>query len=308
MKVEFIHGTPSRPEFGAMFGGWLTEHGGRTFLIDCGVGSGGPTLVRRLQSRLGGRPLDYVLLTHIHLDHAGALGDLARAWPDLRVVAHQKGLAHLARPDRLWVSTQEVMGEVADVYGRPTPTERSRLISHTEAGIPGLHIIETPGHAPHHLSFRLGETMFVGEAGGCPYFHEGRLLSRPATPPRYFPEETLGSIERLLAEPDAGPAYFGHTAEALPFHEVLHRCRAQLLFWDELLQRPEAARRAGEGFREQLDRLADLVIREDFNYAPLTALAPPDLWRERCFLRNNIEGFLDHYRRQTLPHTGTHGA
>lgn len=291
-----------------MFGGWFTEHDGRTFMIDCGVGSGGATLVQRLQNRLEGHPLDYVLLTHIHLDHAGALGDLVRAWPDLRVVAHQKGLAHLERPERLWASTQKIMGEAAEVYGRLGSVERSRLIAHTEADIPGLRIFETPGHAPHHLSFRLGDTMFVGEAGGCPYFHEGRLLSRPATPPQYFPEVTLDSIERLLAEPDEGPAYFGHTHEALPFHESLRRCRAQLLLWDELLQRPEAARRSNETFREQLDRLADFIVREDPNYAPLTSLAPPDLWRERLFLRNNIEGFLDHYQRQALPRTGTHGA
>ncbi len=297
MQVDFIHGDPSRPEFGDMFGGWLTEHAGRTFLIDCGVGSGGPTLVRRLKERLGGRPLDYVLLTHIHLDHAGGLADIFKAWPETLAVVHEKGRAHLARPERLWAGTREVMGELADMYGRPEPVDPARLLPHPEARLPGVEIFETPGHAVHHLSFRLGGTFFLGEAGGCPYYSGGRLFSRPATPPRYFPDLLAATLEKLLAEPD-GPAYVGHTHEMIPGRECLRLYRSQLAFWDEFVRRPESARRIDEDPAGHLDRLIGRLFQEDPNLAPLNALPPPARWRERYFMRNSLEGFVRHYEDQ----------
>ncbi|UQZ90586.1 hypothetical protein C4J81_15780 [Deltaproteobacteria bacterium Smac51] len=293
MNVEFIYGTPNRPEFGQMFGGWFTEHNGQTFLIDCGVGTGGQSLVERLAGRLDGRKLDYVLLTHIHMDHAGGLKEIMKRWPDVKILTHEKGLRHLVSPERLWLSTREVMGELAEMYGEPAPVARSSIIPHTEADLPGLAIFETPGHAPHHLSFRLGETMFAGEAGGCPYILNGRLYNRPATPPRYFPATTIRSIDVLLKEKEC-PAYFGHTHEMIPYHECLELYRAQLLFWEDLLRRPESARREDESASDHLERMTDSVFQEDDNLKPLNALPPVDLWRERYFMRNSVKGFLDY--------------
>ncbi|MDL2226608.1 MBL fold metallo-hydrolase [Deltaproteobacteria bacterium OttesenSCG-928-M10] len=294
MKTKFIHGTPNRPEFGEMFGGFLTEHDGRAFVIDCGVGSGAKSMVQRLKDELGPRPLAYVLLTHIHMDHAGALAEICRAWPECKAVAHQKGLRHLERPERLWASTREVMGELAEMYGKPEPIDPARLIPHTEADIPGLAIIETPGHAPHHLSFRLGETLFAGEAGGCPYIHDKRLYNRPATPPSYFPAVTMASADRLLEGPD-GLGYFAHTHEMIPIHDCLNLYKRQLTFWDEVLRRPGSARREGEDQAEHLDRLTDLLFQEDENLRPFNDSPPVDLWREKYFMRNSVRGFLEHY-------------
>lgn len=297
MQVEFIHGDPNRPEFGDMFGGWLTEFDGRTFLIDCGVGSGGPSLARRLKERLGERPLDYILLTHIHLDHSGGLADIFSLWPGTRVLAHAKGLRHLVEPARLWESTKEVMGELADMYGRPAPLDQDRFLAHNQAELPGLTIFETPGHAPHHLSFKLGEVMFLGEAGGCPYYHQGRLLSRPATPPRYFPATTLASIQLLLNEPDAR-AYGGHTHEAVPAHECLQVSRDQLMAWEAFVRRPQSARRPGEEYLDHLNRLTDGLFAEDPNLIPLNDLPAVDLWRERYFMRNSVEGFVKYLEEE----------
>lgn len=293
MKVEFISGEVKRPEIGDMFGGWLTEHDGRTFMIDCGVGGGAESLAGRLADRLGGRDLDFVLLTHIHLDHSGGLSEIMKKWPAVKVVAHEKGLRHLCDPERLWHSTREVMGELADLYGRPFPLNPAALIPHTEADLPGLTIFETPGHAPHHLSYRLGGTMFVGEAGGCPHFLNGRLCNRPATPPRYFPARTFESIDLLLREKDE-TAYFAHTHERLPYHESLRLCKEQLVFWADFLRRPEAAVREGEDSRDYLARLTDRLFEEDPILGPLNSLPPMDLWREKFFMRNSLEGFVQH--------------
>ena len=305
MKVEFVCGRPNRPEFGEMFGGWLTESAGRAILVDAGVGSGAADLVRRLKDRLGEKPLDYVLLTHIHMDHAGGLSEIFRAWPGARVVVHEKGRPHLVEPERLWEGTRKVMGELADMYGRPTPLDPARLIPHRQADLQGLTIVETPGHAAHHLSFRLEDTWFAGEAGGCPYLWAGRCYNRPATPPRYYPAVMLASIDLLLAEPD-GPAYFAHTHERMALREVLTAYKKQLNFWDGLLRRPSAARRPGESPADQLNRLTDRLFREDPLLDPLNALPPAELWREKYFVRNSVEGFLGYYAEEAAG-AGPHG-
>lgn len=302
-KVEFVYGAPGLPEFEDMFGGWLTEHDGRMFLVDCGVGSGGPSLTARLKDRLAGRPLDYVLLTHIHMDHAGGLGDIVKAWPGVKVVAHARGLPHLVSPARLRAGTVEIMGEtVGAMYGEPVPMDPARLIAHPEADIPGLKIIETPGHAPHHLSFRLGEIMFVGEAGGCPERLDGRIYLSPATPSKFFPEVTLASVDKLMDEPD-GPAFFGHTHYPLPLRECLTIRKRQLAFWDALLRRPESARRPDEKYQDHLSRLTDDIFRLDPDYVPCDRLSPAALWRHRYFMGNDLRGFLEYYEYEEAQRT-----
>ena len=291
MKVEFIHGDPSRPECGDMFGGFLTEYSGRTFMVDCGVGSGGLSLVRRLKERLEGRRLNYILLTHIHLDHAGGLSEVLKTFPEARAVVHKKGLNFLVQPDRLWAGTLKVMKELAEMYGRPEPIDPARLIPHTEAAVCGLKIFETPGHAPHHLSYRLGPITFAGEAAGSPYHYDGQLHNRPATPPRYFPDVTDKSIEKLLREPD-GTAYCGHYHQPVPLHDCLRLYRKQLAFWDQYLRSPQSARKMGETNEDHLDRLTEALLKDDPDLAPLTKLPGLDMWAEKFFIRNSIEGFV----------------
>ncbi len=301
MTVEFIHGVSSLPgwDFGENFGGWLTELDGRTFLIDCGVGTGAEDMARNLSRSLNGRKLDYILLTHIHLDHAGGLGRLLTQWPEAKVVVHAQGVRHLVSPARLWAGTREVMGEVAEVYGQPRPLPESTFIPHLQADIPGLKIFETPGHAPHHLSFLLGETMFVGEAVGSPKYYQGRFYMRPATPPQFFPEETLASIELLAREPER-TAYLAHADAPVPYHQAIELCRKQLSLWDEILRRPGSLKLEGEDRKVWLERLVDVIVAEDPYYLPLGEMVSADpRWAkwERNMIVNCIEGFLGHYDR-----------
>ncbi|MDR2725946.1 MAG: hypothetical protein LBC90_07825, partial [Candidatus Adiutrix sp.] len=220
--------------------------------------------------------------------------EIFRAWPRARAVAHEKGLCHLADPERLWAGTREVMGELADMYGRPEPLDPDRLISHREVDLPGLRLWETPGHASHHLSFRLEEVWFPGEIAGCPHLWEGRLYNRPATPSRFSLKLALASLDRLGSEPD-GPACFPHFIKELPFKEALLLGRRQLEFWSEFLKQPEAARQPGESLAERLDRLADSLWLADPLLAPLRDLPPAEIGRERFFLRNNINGLLENF-------------
>ncbi len=297
LKVEFYPGITKRQETMNQFGSWLAESAGRIFVVDTGVGAGAANLTRRLKKRLGGKKLNYILLTHIHLDHAGGVREILKAWPEAQVVVHTRGLSHLTNPTRLWERTRLVMGELANLYGRPEPLDPACLIAHTKANLPGLFIMETPGHASHHLSFQLDKTWFVGEAGGCPYRWSGRLHSRPATPPHYEPSLTLASIDRLLQETD-NQAYFAHTPEALPFHEVLNLYKRQLAKWADFMRRPESNARPDENRSEHLNRLANDLFRLDPNLRPLNYLSPEDLKQEKHFICNSIEGFLEYQKKE----------
>lgn len=293
MRVDFIPGMVKRPEFGEMFGGWFMEHDNQTFMVDCGVGDGAKDLVERLAKRLGGRNLDYVLLTHIHLDHAGGLREIIKRWPLVKIIAHEKGIPYLLQPGKLWTSTQKVMRELAEMYGQPSPLYQPAFIPHTQARVPGLDIFETPGHAQHHLSFRLAGSMFVGEAGGVPHIINGRLCNRPGTPPRYFVKEGFESIDLLLRENDE-MGYFAHTHELLPYRECLSTCKTQLHFWLDFLKSPDAAPRTDESRREYLARMTDRLFWEDPFMRPLNSLPPMDVWREKFFMQNSVEGLVKH--------------
>jgi glyoxylase-like metal-dependent hydrolase (beta-lactamase superfamily II) len=285
----------NRPEFGEMFGGFLLEFGGQNILVDCGTVTGGPSLVANLKAILGQKPLDLVYLTHAHLDHSGGLGEIFKAYPKALAVCHAKGLAHLAKPERLWLSTKEVMGELADMYGQPRPVDPTRLIPHDQYESPGLKILLTPGHAAHHLSYRFGDLLFAGEAVGCPYYSGAQFHCRPATPPRYFPETTLASLDLLDHEP-VSLAYFGHTHEIGPLKPTISAYRRQLKLWDEILKPDYLAAPQDVDLKELAITLTEGLFERDPDLRPLLALPAEALGVEKYFMRNCVDGFLGYYQ------------
>jgi glyoxylase-like metal-dependent hydrolase (beta-lactamase superfamily II) len=163
--------------------------------------------------------LDWIVLTHIHLDHAGACGHLAERFPDARVVVRAEGAPHLADPSRLWASAARLYPDMEERWGRmlPVPEERITAIStDTVAADLGdgrrLHAVYAPGHAKHHMALWEpgGRTLFPGDAVGV--FLPGTGAFRPATPPPEFSLElALDSIDRLrsLGPERMYPTHFG---------------------------------------------------------------------------------------------------
>ena len=154
--------------------------------------------------------LHTLLLTHIHLDHAGAAGALARA-SGARVVAHAIGAPHLVDPARLESSARRIYGERMDeLWGEilPAPAERVTAVEggeRLELGVDGpeVRVLHTPGHASHHVSYLLGDgTMFAGDSAGVRL--PGTPLTRPALPPPDLSLEAWeGSVARMRdARPD----------------------------------------------------------------------------------------------------------
>jgi len=173
--------------------GWLIE-GPEPVLVETGSQSSVPVVLEAL-ARLGVGPHDLagIVVTHIHLDHAGGVGDLARAFPDATVHVHPVGARHLVDPSRLVASAARVFGDALDtLYGRldPTPTERIRALGDGEeiriSPTRTLTAVHSPGHASHHLALQDSETgvLFAGDAAGVRLPDVGVL--RPATPPPEF--------------------------------------------------------------------------------------------------------------------------
>jgi glyoxylase-like metal-dependent hydrolase (beta-lactamase superfamily II) len=154
-------------------------------LVDPGPSSGLATLLAELD---GWRPRA-LLLTHIHLDHAGASGSLVRRWPDLEVYVHERGATHLADPSRLLESARRLYGADMDrLWGEfvAVPETNLRVLKGGErielGGQTGVcEVAYTPGHASHHVSYLHQGTAFVGDVGGVRITSDS--LTIPPTPP-----------------------------------------------------------------------------------------------------------------------------
>ena len=151
-------------------------------LVDPGPGSCLPTLLDALD---GERPRA-LLLTHIHLDHAGASGSLVQRWPQLEVYVHERGAPHLVDPSRLLESARRLYGDDMDRrWGEflPVPEAQLRVLHGGESlfGADGFDVAYTPGHASHHVSYLHDGTAFVGDVGGVRV--TSASLTVPPTPP-----------------------------------------------------------------------------------------------------------------------------
>lgn len=182
--------------------------------------------------------VDYIILTHIHLDHAGGTGSLMKTMPNATVVAHSRARAHLIDPTAIWEASLRTLGDLALKYGRMEPVPAERIIV-AEEGMKislgenlELEIYLTPGHAAHHLSLfeKTSRLLFAGEAAGACI--DGNL--RPATPSPFKLEEALASLDKLIALKPERICYghFGCYDEGL---KRLESYRAKLLIWHEIV-------------------------------------------------------------------------
>ena len=163
----------------------------------------GPTsCVETLLEGLGGERPRALLLTHIHLDHAGASGSLVQRWPELEVYVHERGVRHMISPDRLLDSARQLYGEDMDrLWGEmiPVPEENIHVLRGGETLFGGeFEVAYTPGHASHHVSFLHDGTAFVGDVGGV-RIAGSHLTIPPSPPPDIDVEKWHASIERITA-------------------------------------------------------------------------------------------------------------
>jgi glyoxylase-like metal-dependent hydrolase (beta-lactamase superfamily II) len=208
-------------------------------LVEPGT-SGSAPVVRDALAHLGIGPSDLstVVVTHIHLDHAGGVGDMAELYPEAEIVVHEKGARHLADPARLMRSARMVYGARLDqLFGELKPTETVRIRAVADDGVidlgGGRSLIShySPGHARHHVGLLDSATgdLYVGDAAGLYIPDTGDM--RPATPPPDFDLDTaLASLERFR---DLGPQrlLFAHYGPVTEVPETLDRAAEELRLW-----------------------------------------------------------------------------
>jgi len=252
-------------EIDTLLGGWSRVTAGYLIqgpspvLIETGSQSSVPALLDALDAH-GVAPGDLagIAVTHIHLDHAGGVGDVARAFPNATVYVHPKGARHLADPERLVNSAALVYGDLLDsLYGRldPTPAERIHVLEDGETIQIGpgraLTTIDSPGHAKHHLALHDSESgiLFAGDAVGVRLPDAGVL--RPATPPADFDlDQAVNSLRRFRERKPAGVAlaHYGLLPDPMG---MLEEAEDTLRAWAETAER---AWRADEDIAGALEK------------------------------------------------------
>jgi glyoxylase-like metal-dependent hydrolase (beta-lactamase superfamily II) len=238
--------------------GYLIE-GPAPVLVETGSQSSVPVLLEAL-ARHGTGPEDLagIAVTHIHLDHAGGVGDVARAFPRATVYVHPRGARHLAGPSRLIASAATVYGDaLGSLYGGMAPTEPDRIRALEDGeeielgGGRTLTTLHSPGHAKHHIALHDSATgaLFVGDAVGVRLPDAGLL--RPATPPADFDlAQALDSLSRFSARRPAALA-LAHYGWVEGPAEVLEEAAAALQEWASTAR---AAWRAGTDVEDALRR------------------------------------------------------
>jgi len=195
----------------------LIVESGRAAYVDTGVNSSVPLLLDALaQQDLDVADVDYVILTHVHLDHAGGAGQLMQHLPNARCVVHRYGARHMVDPTKLMAGTEAVYGRAKTerVYGQIEPIDEKRIVIPEDEqwfalnGRP-LQTINTEGHARHHhiLNDPQSKGVFSGDSFGVSYREhdtdKGEIVFPTTTPVQFDPVEAHKAIDRIMAcDPD----------------------------------------------------------------------------------------------------------
>jgi glyoxylase-like metal-dependent hydrolase (beta-lactamase superfamily II) len=223
--------------------------GDRPCLVETGTAPSAP-VVRDALAQLGIGPGDLatVVVTHIHLDHAGGVGDIAAMFPAAQIVVHQRGARHLADPSRLMASARLVYGDALDrLFGVLAPVPAERIVALDDLGtvdLGGGRRLDShysPGHAKHHVGLVDSDTgdLYVGDAAGVYLPETGDL--RPATPPPDFDLGTALASLRTFAGLQPARLLFSHYGPVTPVAETLDRSAEEITVWVEETRQARAA-------------------------------------------------------------------
>jgi len=218
-------GHGSQPRLAAAY--FIVDRG-RAAVIDTGSNASVPHILAALAGlNIAPEQVDWVILTHLHIDRAGGAGSLICALPHARVAVHPSGARHLADPAALWEKTVAIYGaeQTSRLYGQLTPLDERRIVAtHDGMTLPlgerALRVFDAPGHTRHHIVIwdEVARAFFTGDAFGVSYREfdvGGRSFVFPSTAPGQFdPVAMMDSIERMLAH---GPhqmflAHYGRVA------------------------------------------------------------------------------------------------
>jgi len=271
--------------------------GQRAAIIETGPSISVPNLLAGLEE-IGVRneEIHYVAVSHIHIDHAGGAGALLQHLPNAKLLVHERGAPHMANPKRLWEQSILVLGEVAELYGEIPPVPESRIITPVDGMTLNLgedvelKVLETGGHASHHMSFYTNATqgIFPGDAAGI-YLNQ-LDVTIPTAPAPFHLEYALAAIGKLmLIEPKW--LYYTHFGPADSPIERLNAYAGQLKLWARtVLESMKNNEDAKAMYERILQRDPAMNVAADFikNHFAL----------RRGVVMQNIQGFVEYFRKR----------
>jgi glyoxylase-like metal-dependent hydrolase (beta-lactamase superfamily II) len=278
----------ARPGFEKFISAWLIrdQTRNRTLLIDPGPASTLSRLYGALEE-LGTPSIDYVLLTHVHMDHAGGMGDFMDTFPKAKIVAPSNGIKHLVDPSKLLAASLETLRDMVEVYGEMEAISEDAFAD--PGDVEGVRFFMTPGHAAHHqaIFYDLEEDfpiLFAGEAAGT-YIGdvEGKTFyMRPATPPRFFFHSAEESIEFLIKSSFSMLCY-AHYGWVRDGKRFLLKALEQMRLWRNFVEKHSGTR----------EELIDIVLDKDANLKGFFEFSTEMQRRERYFIDNSLKGFIE---------------
>lgn len=229
--------------------------------------------------------IEFIFLTHIHLDHGGGVGLLSKIFKNAKVIVHPYGVKHLINPEKLWNASKTILGKIAELYGAPVPVNSERIIAPKDGetislGNERIKVIYSPGHASHHISYFLEEssTLFPGDSAGIS--HDGYVI--PTTPPPCDFDKSIESIKKMRV---LNPKYIAYTHFGLSdANNLLEKIEEKISEWRKIAV-------SSKSVEDMHNTLLD--VDEDYQY----------FWKKMKdskfadnFFRLSLEGFLSERR------------
>ena len=265
---------------------------GKTFLVETGPSSVVPELIKDLELLTSAKP-DYLLYTHVHLDHSGGAGQFNREFPNSKIIAPLNGCSHLIDPAKLVNASRESLGELCDIYGMPLPVPEGAFAD-PDLKLDGLTIIDTPGHSPHHISYLYDldgvRILFPGEAAGCCFeLTDGSFFVRPATPHKFYYETAMTSLAKLIDLGKVNIICYPHSGTIQNADGLLDMAKNQMVLWKNVISSLPENATVHDATESILD--CDPALRQ------ITKLAKRERERELFSIRLSVDGFLKYVRR-----------
>lgn len=288
-------------------GCYLVECNGEITVIETNTNSAVPLILGAIK-KLGWTrdQVKYVILTHIHLDHAGGAGELMLSLPRAELVLHPRGSRHIINPKKLISSVKQIYGEkkYRELYGKIIPVPEKKVINVKDGdvlilGKRQLQVFDTPGHAKHHIIVFDKDTrsVFSGDAFGISYprftFNSFRLIFPSTSPTQFDPELTSNTIKKII-ELKPSRVLLTHYGA---YENITNGCD-QLVNWIRFSVEI-ANRRYKEGYRE--NKLNEVLLDDIWSYfeREITKFCPgglKDEEREFLFLDADLNAKgLAHY-------------
>jgi len=242
--------------------------------------------------------IDYIMVSHIHIDHAGGAGTLMQHLPNAKLVAHPRGAPHIINPEKLWEQSKMVLGEVAIAYQKMEPVPENRVITPSDGtmfdlgGSVQVKVLETLGHASHHFAYFDSDSqgIFQGDAAGI-YFPQ-LDVTIPTAPAPFHLEMTLASLEKL-AQMQPKRLYYTHFGPLENAVKRIQRYEAQLHLWADVVS--HAVKRG-----DTLESVHQQILERDPQMKTAIDFINKHLILRRGVLMQNVQGYVEYFKKKLL--------